>query len=142
MAWSPLALRNRRGALSRRLAARTSALLVSSGALLDNVRKRGAVPSALMLALRAANKLAQTLIDQPSPVGPTAAQRRALLSAAAQIRTLAAGILASGAAADPDTVEHGLSELVARTLTLIEHVTAEPPAIDTSGISVTDRLKE
>src|SRR5207237_1032688 len=99
MAWSPLALRKARLEATRRLVARTSVLLGDSAAFIEQVRARGALPSALLLALRAANKLAQTLIEQPM-ASPTPEQRRTLLAAGAQIRALAAGILASGGASD------------------------------------------
>lgn len=141
MAWPPLALRKSRSLLARRLASRTSALLSSSAGVLDELRKRGALTTPLLLALRAANKLAKTLAEQPAKT-PTQAQRRALLSARAQIEQLAAGILASGAAADPNTVEHELGQLIARTLSLIDQVTAEPPSIETHLVSAEPLLEE
>jgi hypothetical protein len=116
-------------------------LLGRSAALLDQVRRRGAVPSALVLALRAANKLAQSLSEQPNPQ-PTPGQRRALLAAAAQIRKLSAGIIVTADKAAPDTVEFALAELISGTLTLIEHVTAEPLTIDTTELPPEPRLKE
>jgi hypothetical protein len=131
MAWSPLALRNTRLAVARRLVARTSALLGNSATLLDQLRKSGGIPSPLYLALRAANKLAQTLAEHPA-APPTAAQRRALLAAAAQIRTMAGSILITGSASDPGSVEFQLAELITRTLALIDQVTAEPLTIDTT----------
>ena len=131
MAWSPLALRNARFALARRLAARTAALLGSSATFLDQLRKSGGIPSPLYLALRAANRLAQTLAEQRA-AAPTPAQRRALLAAAAQIRTMAASILITGSASDRGSVECQLAELITRTLELIDQVTAEPLTIDTT----------
>ena len=131
MAWSPLARRNNHLSLARRLVAHTSALLSNSATLLDQFRKSGAIPSPLWLMLRGANELAQKLIERDAPP-PTAAQRRALLNAAAQIRSMAAGILATGGARDPNRVEFQLAELISKTLTLIDQVTAEPLAIDAS----------
>lgn len=141
MAWPPLALRKSRSLLARRLASRTSALLSSSASLLDELRKRGALTTPLLLALRAANQLARTLAEQPAKT-PSPAQRHALLSARARIEQLAAGILASGAAADPNTVEYELGQLIARTLSLIDQVTAEPPSIETHVVSPEPLLDE
>jgi len=141
MVWRPLARWQRRGLSTGRLAAQASALVGRSAALLDRVRKHGAAPSALVLALRAANKLAQSLSEQKNP-HPTPSQRRALLAAAAQIRHLAAGIIVSGDKADPDTVEFALAELISGTLALIERVTAEPLTIETREVPPEAQLKK
>jgi hypothetical protein len=145
MAWSPLALRNTRLALARRLAARglverTAALLDNSASFIDKLRKSGSLPSPLLLALRAANKLAQTLTEQHA-APPTSAQRRALLAAASQIRVLAAGILATGSR-DPNSVEYQLAELINRTLALIDQVTAEPLTIEATLVEDKPKLGE
>lgn len=133
MAWSPLSRWQRRSLSTGRLATRASALL-------DRVRKHGVAPSALVLALRAANKLAQSLSEQKNP-HPTPSQRRALLAAAAQIRQLAAGIIVTAEKADPQSVEFALAELISGTLALIERVTAEPLTIDTHEVPPEARLK-
>ena len=126
MARFALTLRKSRFDAGRRLVARTSALLGSSAGVLDRALKRGLLAGPLLLVLRAANKLAQSLLDHPA-APPTPAQRRALQAAGAQIRLMASSILASERAHDADSVEHELIELISRTLTLIEHVTQQPP---------------
>jgi hypothetical protein len=134
MAWSALVLRKNRFAAARSLARRTSALIGNSSRILEQLRNSRALPSPLWLALRGANQLAQRLLDQPS-APPTDAQRRALLAAGAQIRNLAAGILATGGAREPGSVEFQLAELIARTLALIDQVTREPLTIDAAEAS-------
>ena len=139
MAWSPLALRSKHLGLARRLVARTSALLSNSATLLDQFRKSGAVPSPLWLALRGANELAQKLLERDAPP-PTPLQRRALLTAGAQIRSMTAGILATGGASDPSSVEFQLAELISKTLTLIDQVTAEPLTIEAGEVPEEPKL--
>ena len=134
MAWSPLVLSKNRFAAAHSLARRTSALLRNSSRFLEQLRNSGGLPSPLWLALRGANQLAQRLLDHPAKP-PTAAQRRALLAAGAQIRTMAAGILATGGARDPSSVEFQLAELISRTITLIDQVTREPLSIDAVEVS-------
>ena len=119
------------GAAPRELATRSLGVL--SG-VFDYARlvKEGKVPGPLLLAIRAANELAQRILEQPSPT-PTPAQRRTLLAAGAQLRALTSRIIISAEGRDPHSVEGELAELIQRTLTLIERATAEPPAIDTEG---------
>ena len=111
----------------RDLANRSLGLL--SGAVgLARAVKNGAIPGPLWLALRAANELARRIAEQPTPVA-TPAQRRTLLAAGAQIRALTARLIISTEDRDPKSVTAELSELVTRTLALIERVTAEPTTI-------------
>ncbi len=112
----------------RDLAHRSLGLL--SGAVgLARAVKQGLLPGPLWLALRAANELARRIAQQPTPVA-TAAQRRTLQAAGAQIRTMTARLIVSAEGHDPKSVEAELAELVKRTLDLIERVTAEPTAIE------------
>ena len=111
----------------RDLANRSLGLLSGAVGLLRAV-KAGAIPGPLWLALHAANDLARRIAEQPTPVA-TPAQRRTLLAAGAQIRALTARLILSTEGRDPKSVEAELSELVTRTLELIERVTAEPTAI-------------
>jgi hypothetical protein len=107
------------------------------------LRNSRALPSPLWLALRSANQMAQRLLDQSATTlgsnrrgePPTEAQRRALLAAGAQIRNMAAGILATGGARDPGSVEFQLAELISRTLALTDQVTREPLTIDAAEVS-------
>ena len=111
----------------RDLANRSLGLLSGAVGLLRAV-KAGAIPGPLWLALHAANDLARRIAEQPTPMA-TPAQRRTLLAAGAQIRALTARLILSTEGRDPKSVEAELSELVTRTLELIERVTAEPTAI-------------
>ena len=122
----------------RDLANRSLGLLSGAVGLVRAV-KEGAIPGPLWLALRAANELARRVAEQPTPVA-TAAQRRTLLAAGAQIRAMTARLLISSEGRDPKSVEAELSELVTRTLELIERVTAEPTAIagQAGGVKVID----
>ena len=122
----------------RDLANRSLGLL--SGAVgLARAVKAGAIPGPLWLALHAANELARRIAEQPAPHA-TPAQRRTLLAAGAQIRALSARLLISVEDRDPRSVAAELSELVNRTLELIERVTAEPTAIagERSEVKVID----
>jgi len=95
--------------------------------------KAGTAQSPLLLLLRAANELAQRILEQPSPV-PTAAQRRRLLALAAQLRAMTSRIIVSAEASDPKSVEGELAQLIRRTFELIERVTAQPLALDTRNV--------
>jgi hypothetical protein len=119
----------------RELANRSLRLLSGATGLVRAV-KAGAIPGPLWLALRAANELARRIADQPTPLA-TATQRRTLLVAGARIRTMTARLIISSEGRDPKSVEAELSELVTRTLDLIERVTAEPTAIAGQAESVT-----
>ena len=124
----------------RDLANRSLGLLSGAAGLLRAV-KAGAIPGPLWLALRAANELARRIAEQPTPVA-SAAQRRTLLAAGAQIRFLTARLIVSTEERDPQSTTAELSELVTRTLALIERVTAEPASIAEpkggSGVNVID----
>jgi hypothetical protein len=113
--------------------------LISSAIGLVRAVKDGAIPGPLWLALRAANELARRIAEQPTPVA-SAAQRRTLLAAGAQIRAMTARLLVSTEDRDPKSLTAELSELVTRTLELIERVTAEPTAIagQASDVKVID----
>ena len=102
--------------------------LLSSAANLVRAAKAGAIPGPLWLALRAANELARRIAEQPTPVA-TETQRRTLQAAGAQIRAMTARLIVSAEGHDPKSVEAELSELITRTLDLIERVTAEPTRI-------------
>jgi hypothetical protein len=114
----------------RELAARSRGLVAGA---FDYARlvKEGKVPGPLLLTLRAANELARRIQEQPSPT-PTRAQRLTLLAAGAQLRALSSRIIVSTDSNDPQSVEAELAELIRRTLTLIDRVTAESPAISAS----------
>ena len=91
--------------------------------------KQGTAPGPLLLAIRAANQMAQRILEQPTP-SPTPAQRRTLLAAGAQLRAMTSRIIVSRDAREPQSTEAELAELVRRTLTLIDRVTVGPPALD------------
>ncbi len=118
----------------RALANRSLGLLSSAVGLMRAVQQ-GLVPGPLWLALHAANGLARRIADQPTPLA-TAAQRRTLLTAGAQIRAMTARLIVSAEGRDPKSVEAELAELVTRTLELIERVTADPKALDGDAIGV------
>ncbi len=109
---------------SRELARRSLGLVGSSVAYVREMRK-GTVPGPLLLIIRAANEMAHSLSQQQSPT-PTAAQRRALLAAGAQIRAMTRSIITSAQGRDPRSLEAELAQLITRTLDLIDQVTAEP----------------
>ncbi|MES1175640.1 MAG: hypothetical protein ABUL62_15070 [Myxococcales bacterium] len=122
----------------RDLANRSLGLLSGAVGLVRAVRE-GVIPGPLWLALRAANELARRIAEQPTPVA-SAAQRRTLLAAGAQIRAMTAHLIISTEERDPRSVTAELSELVTRTLELIERVTAEPTSIagQASDVKVID----
>ncbi len=128
MARSPFRGLLKVGAAPRDLATRSLGVIAG---VFDYARlvKEGKVPGPLLLTIRAANDLARRILEQPSPT-PTAAQRRTLLAAGAQLRALTSRIIISTEGRDPASVEAELAELIARTLTLIDRATAEPLAID------------
>ncbi len=107
----------------RELARRSLGLLDSSVAYLQQLR-RGTVPGPLLLMIRAANEMASALSQHQSAT-PTPAQRRALLAAASQIRTMTHGIITTAQGRDPRSLEAELARLITRTLDLIDQVTAE-----------------
>jgi hypothetical protein len=123
---------------ARDLANRSAGLLSGAVGLVRAV-KQGLIPGPLWLALRAANELARRIAEQPTPVA-TAAQRRTLLAAGDQIRILTARLIVSKDERDPKSVTAELSELVTRTLELIERVTEEPTVIagQASDVKVID----
>lgn len=122
------------------LARRSAGLVKSSLAYVQRLRA-GKSAGPLLLAVRAANDLAQKILEQPSPQ-PSPAQRRVLLSAAAQIRTLARGVIVSSDARDPESLESELSELIRRTLALIDRVTAEAPVFEVREAAATAVISE
>ncbi len=95
--------------------------------------KAGEAPSPILLAIRAANELAQRILEQPSPVA-TPAQRRRLHALGAQLRFMTSRVLSSAEGQDPKSVEGELAELVRRTLALIDHATAEPTALEPRSV--------
>jgi hypothetical protein len=90
-----------------------------------------------LLAIRAANQLAEHILAQPVPT-PTPAQRRTLLGVGAQLRAMTSLIIVTTDANDPHSAEAELAQLIRRTLTLIERVTAEPLAIDSRSVIETE----
>lgn len=127
MARSSLTELAKRVAGSRDLARRSLGIVQGSLDYLQAFRA-GKAPGPLLLAVRAANELAEQILQQPTPV-PTPAQRRILHTCAAQIRALTGTIIVSTDARDPNSLESELGGLVQRTLALIERVTAEAPQI-------------
>ena len=122
MPWKPL---------EKQWLARRSDLVQASASLLERARRSGALTTPLVLALKAANRLAASLAKQPG-AALTHEQRRALNAAAAQIRLLAARTIISADAHVPNTVEFELAELIRRTLALVERVAKEPETIETT----------
>ncbi|MEO6600278.1 MAG: hypothetical protein ABIQ16_10430 [Polyangiaceae bacterium] len=94
--------------------------------------KEGKVPGPLLLTLRAANDMARRILEQPAPT-PTPTQRLTLLAAGAQLRAMAARVIVSSDARDPNSTEAELAQLLQRTLTLIDRVTAQSPALQTNS---------
>jgi len=113
---------------ARDLATRSWGLLAGA-AEYARLLKQGKVPGPLLLTIRAANELARRILEQPSPT-PTPAQRRTLLAAGAQLRAMTSRIIVSAEGHAPESVESELAELVRRTLTLVDRVTAEAPEIE------------
>lgn len=141
MAWTPLATRKNRLEAARAWLAKTADFAQASSALLERARQSGALTTPLVLALRAANKLAASLAEQPNkPL--TADQRRALNNAASHIRALASSIIVSANAREPNTVEYELAELIRRTLALVERVAAEPFTIETTLVHEEPKLEK
>lgn len=111
----------------RELAQRSLGLVAGAVGYVQAVRA-GTAPSPLLLAIRAANELAQRILEQPSPA-PTPAQRQRLLMLGGQLRAMTSRILITTEGQDPKSVEGEMAELVRRTLDLIEKVTKESPAL-------------
>lgn len=141
MAWTPLARRTNRLERAKQWLDRRADLVQASAALLERARQSGALTTPLVLALRAANKLAASLANQPSAT-PTHEQRRALNAAAAQIRMLASRMIISADAHHPGTVEYELAELIRRTLALVDHVAKEPDTIETTLVAEEPKLEK
>jgi len=141
MAWTPLARRKNGIDVARSWLAKGADFAQASTGLLERARESGVLSTPLVLALRAANKLAASLAKQPN-AALTAEQRRALNNAAARIRALASHIIVSTDANRPNTVEYELAELIRRTLALVERVAREPDAIETTAVAAEPSLRE
>jgi hypothetical protein len=118
------------------LASRSLRVVSSAVGYAQALRQRG-VPGPLLLAIRAANQLAERILAQPVPA-PTDAQRRTLLAVGAQLRIMTSSIIVTSDASDPHSTEAELALLIRRTLTLIERVTAEPVALDARAVIETE----
>ncbi len=130
MARPPLRELLRIGESPRGLATRSLGLLSSAASYLKEA-------GPLLLTIRAANELARRILEQPSPTA-TPAQRRTLLAAGAQLRALTSRIIISADGRDPHSVEAELAELIRRTLTLIDRVTADSPELANDRSRVID----
>ncbi|MEI9952281.1 MAG: hypothetical protein WDO74_25655 [Pseudomonadota bacterium] len=120
----------------RDLAQRSLGLMTSVASFVQ--RNKGSIaPSALLLVIRSANQLAEHILNQPLPVA-TPAQRRTLLALSTQLRAMAARIVVTADARQPQTVEAELTELIRRTLEIVERACAEPPAIEPGRGNVID----
>ncbi|HET7540393.1 MAG TPA: hypothetical protein VFK05_11000 [Polyangiaceae bacterium] len=115
--------------------------LVASVANYVQATQAGVAPSPLLLLVRSANQLAARIAAQPSSV-PTPSQRRTLAVLAVQLRAMTSRIIVSTDARDPKSLEAELSELVRRTLELVERVSAEPPPIDAGKVVDVEVIEE
>jgi len=140
MASTPLARRKSPIESAKSLLVKGADLAHVGASLLERARQSEALTTPLVLALRAANKLAASLANQPSRT-LTHAQRCALNDAAARIRALASHIIVTADANRPNTVEYELAELIRRTLALVERVAREPEAIEATVVEVTPKLE-
>jgi hypothetical protein len=102
--------------------------------------KAGIAPSPLLLVIRSANRLAEHILQQPSPV-PSPGQRRTLLALAAQLRAMTSRIIVTADGRDPKSVEGELAELIRRTLELVDRVSAEPLAIERGNVIDVDAIE-
>ena len=102
--------------------------------------KAGIAPSPLLLLIRSVNQLAERILAQPTPVA-TPAQRRTLQALSTQLRTMASRIIVTADGADPHSVEGELTELIRRTLELVDRVSAEPPSIEPGNVIDVDALE-
>jgi hypothetical protein len=118
------------------LASRSLGVVSSAVGYAQALRQSG-LPGPLLLAIRAANQLAERILEQPVPV-PTDAQRRTLLAVGAQLRIMTSAIIVTSDRSDPQSTEAELALLIRRTLTLIERVTAQPVALDSRAVIETD----
>jgi hypothetical protein len=135
VARSPLGLL--KGVPSPRDLAGRSVRVVSGAVGYAQALKQGTVPGPLLLAIRAANQLAERILEQPAPT-PTAAQRRTLLAVAAQLRAMTSQIIVTADSRDAHSTEAELAQLIKRTLTLIERVTAETLSLDPRAVIDTE----
>ena len=102
--------------------------------------KAGIAPSPLLLLIRSVNQLAERILAQPTPVA-TPAQRRTLQALSTQLRTMASRIIITADGTDPRSVEGELTELIRRTLELVDRVSAEPPSIERGNVIDVDALE-
>ena len=102
--------------------------------------KAGIAPSPLLLLIRSVNQLAERILAQPTPVA-SPAQRRTLQALSTQVRVMASRIIVTADGADPHSVEGELTELIRRTLELVDRVSAEPPAIDQGKVIDVDAIE-
>ena len=102
--------------------------------------KAGIAPSPLLLLIRSVNQLAERILAQPTPVA-TPAQRRTLQALSAQLRVMASRVIVTTDGADPHSMEGELTELIRRTLELVDRVSAEPPAIDRGKVIDVDAIE-
>ena len=102
--------------------------------------KAGIAPSPLLLLIRSVNQLAERILAQPTPVA-SPAQRRTLQALSTQVRVMASRIIVTADGTDPHSVEGELTELIRRTLELVDRVSAEPPAIDQGKVIDVDAIE-
>jgi hypothetical protein len=102
--------------------------------------KAGIAPSPLLLLIRSVNQLAERILAQPTPVA-TPAQRRTLQALSTQLRVMASRIIVTTDGANPHSVEGELTELIRRTLELVDRVSAEPPTIDRGKVIDVDAIE-
>jgi hypothetical protein len=113
---------------------------VASAVSYVQASQAGTAPSPLLLLIRRVNQLAEHILEQPSPVA-TPAQRRRLQLLSGQLRAMSSRIILTADGRDPKSLEGELAELIRRTLELVDRASAEPPAIDRSGVIDVDAIE-